>query len=355
MTEVKTNKIVTSAPTKIILTGEHSVVHGSWAIAVPINLRNRVELTSEEPRGKPELFLEEVGEPKWWARMHADGTFEGNEAYKCLFEMAKHIFSQNGTSLEKIGKNLRVELHFCHSPKGTGNSASVAAALALALNSLLGKKPSRQELFETVQVSEKVVHGAPSGVDARTVVSDNAQKFRKEFLPDGSTKFHFQDIDLKLPRDTTLLVINTSLPEAKTESTGELVTRFSQTHFKKNPGELTSEERKRITEPFNEIVLTMEKELHEEGNPQKLGELFNKNHLLLANGRVSSPRIEEARKICLEAGALGAKLTGAGGSGGAVIALVKKEKAKALIEALKGGGFRAFEAQTADRGASAGE
>lgn len=345
-------EIISSAPNKIIITGEHAVVHGSWAIATPINLRNRIELsaadcgTSEEP----EIFFEDVNEPEWRARLKASGAFEGNEVYKAFFEMAKHIFSKNGTNLEKVDKKLHAKLYYSYAPKGTGNSASIAAAFALALYAFLGKKPGRDELFETVQVSEKVVHGAPSGIDARTVISDKAQKFRKEFLPDGSVRFHFEDVELQLPSGTVLLIISPP-SEEKMESTGELVTRFAQTHFHKNPGELNAEERTAITKPFDEIVAAIERELHAGGDAGKLGKLFNENHELLKKGDVSSPRIEEARRICLDNGALGAKLTGAGGNAGATIALAFAKDALKIEERLKAAGFKVIEARIAERGA----
>ncbi|MGB9576954.1 MAG: mevalonate kinase, partial [Candidatus Norongarragalinales archaeon] len=78
----------------------------------------------------------------------------------------------------------------------------------------------------------------------------------------------------------------------------------------------------------------------------------NENHELLRQAGVSSKGIEEARKIALENNAYGAKLTGAGGVGGAVIALVAKEKIPVVKAALEKSGFKSFQSEFSDRGAS---
>jgi len=66
------------------------------------------------------------------------------------------------------------------------------------------------------------------------------------------------------------------------------------------------------------------------GDERLIGELMNENHRLLQNIGVSHEKIDEIFKICLRKGALGAKLTGAGG-GGSLIALIPKKDRMRLI------------------------
>ncbi len=75
---------------------------------------------------------------------------------------------------------------------------------------------------------------------------------------------------------------------------------------------------------------------------------MNANHELLKP--VSTDDIEKARQLALSAGALGAKLTGAGGKGGAVLALVQKSDVGKVQAALIGAGFPCFEAEIAKTG-----
>ena len=73
-----------------------------------------------------------------------------------------------------------------------------------------------------------------------------------------------------------------------------------------------------------------------EGNESELGSLLTENHNLLSILGVSHPDIEKLIKICLDNGALGAKLTGAG-KGGAVIALIPNDSSKEILAKISRG------------------
>jgi len=70
----------------------------------------------------------------------------------------------------------------------------------------------------------------------------------------------------------------------------------------------------------------------EAGDLESLGDAMNVNHGLLAAAGVSSPALDIAVDTLRRAGALGAKLTGAGGDGGAVVALFRKAPATGTLE-----------------------
>jgi mevalonate kinase len=83
----------------------------------------------------------------------------------------------------------------------------------------------------------------------------------------------------------------------------------------------------------------------ESGELERLGLLMNENQLLLQQISVSSKKVDDLVKACIAAGALGAKITGAGG-GGSVIALAAGEKESARIaEGIRKAGCDPIEAQ----------
>lgn len=337
-----------SAPNKIIVSGEHSVVYGSWALAVPIEVfgkRNVVRV--EEINGEARLEFEgDLGK----AVFYADGRNEGNGLYFPLSEGVKKVFEITGKEWDK---GYRAELEWSSSPKGTGNSSSVPCALCLAIFSLLGYKPSKKELFEVTFAVDNVYHSMKSsGLDPQTVVSDNAQKYRKEFHEDGQVTFHFEDVKLELPNGSALLLID-SYREGEKANTGNMIELFAKNNgISKKPSEMSDEEREGIVKPFNKLVLEIIGECREGGNAERLGKLMEENHAMLRKSGVSSQEIEECLKICKENGAWGGKLIGGGGNGGAVIAVMEKEDLKKCEKDLKEKGFNCFEVQFAKKGPS---
>jgi mevalonate kinase len=95
----------------------------------------------------------------------------------------------------------------------------------------------------------------------------------------------------------------------------------------------------------------------EAGDLPGLGSLMNYNQMLLSGLFVSTEGIEHCCALAREAGALGAKLTGAGG-GGAVIALCDGDSAPVLA-AWRAAGIECFgstvRAFTAAKGSSLGK
>jgi mevalonate kinase len=229
--------------------------------------------------------------------------------------------------------------------KGMGGSASVCASFAAALFTYLHLKYSPEEIFEAVQAGEEVAHGGrPSGIDAITVLSGAPQKFCKQFEP---VKYVSEPFNAELPEATTLLVIDSYKGERDT--TGNLIARFAASNgIGKKPDELGQTEREKLLMPYQKILDSALGELRKEGDAVALGKLMDANHGLLKS--VSTDEIEKARELALSAGALGSKLTGAGGKGGAVLALVRKAELEKVQAALVGAGFPCFEAQIARRG-----
>jgi mevalonate kinase len=81
----------------------------------------------------------------------------------------------------------------------------------------------------------------------------------------------------------------------------------------------------------------------ESGKYDKVGELMNENQILLQQIGISHHKVHDIIEICSKAGAMGAKITGAGG-GGAVIALAaSKQESTKIASHVKAAGYQSFE------------
>ncbi len=334
-------KIVAKAPCKVIITGEHGVVHGSPAIAMSIEPFNTVTLTSEP--GKPCVAIKSKGRE---VELNEKGeVVKGNIEWMVYPELVKHFIQKEGFVVkERILLNIESNV-----PKGVGASSSIAVALAIAILKYAGKTFTKEDLFEAGQFVDKIAHGgSPSGVDTMTVTTGPTKLVRS--VENGQVKWNFYPEKVALPSETELIVVDT-FKEGKRAGTGEMVKTVSKALGLLKPdgsvkplNEFSEEDKKRIL-PFTKIFEKIAAQLKPNGDAEALGRLMNENHELLANLGTSTQGIEEACSICLDNGAYGAKITGAGGEGSAVIALVKKAKAREVIRKLKQSGFNAFEAK----------
>ncbi len=323
--------ITASAPTKVIISGEHAVVHGCTAIAVPLEVRNYVT-------------VETVDEKKIEIKQ---GVLEGfdqtlNEKF-CAGLQAVFNFV-------KPSKGVSFDRRYSGMPKGCGNSASIGASFALCLYAIDSRNPSTDELFDATQEFEKIMHVNPSGIDARTVLGDSALIMKKSWAQDGSVKFDFKHQKLVLPKGTVLLIIDRRALGEKEMTTGELVAIFSQNLVGKKPNEVTQEERDEMVAPFEPVVNGIISELHENGNAEKLGGLFLENNALLVKGGVVPESMVKTVGECIEEGCLGAKGTGACGPGGGVIALAWEKDFSEIKQNLESKKYKAKPAKFATQG-----
>ncbi len=336
------------ACTKAILCGEHFVVHGERAIAIPAKPKNCADL-SEWGSENSLKIIGRSGE----AVFTSEGTISGQEALQSFAPIYFEILRMAKTASHQ---GLEIKLGYSGAPKGMGNSASLACAIAKALAGYFGVKLSRQQLFSLVQLSEKVAHSNPSGIDAKTVVEEKPQLFRRGM---GSSLPEFAPILVRLPKDSSLIIIDTSGGNGSSAKTSELVEKFTR-YLVGNKKE------KSLRNSYRKILSSFISELRKESpDPEVLGNLMDENHALLREGGVSSYSIEHAIAILTSAGpkiwgakrkgrlgaksqkrvaqgglVYGAKLTGAGGDGGAVLALIKKRGFPEIKKKLGQAGFR---------------
>jgi mevalonate kinase len=179
---------------------------------------------------------------------------------------------------------------------GLGSSAAMAVAIARAVAARTGAGPVA--IDDAVLVSERVFHGTPSGIDAAAAARGDVGLFTR----DGGWRPAALRQPFKLcvgfsgrPRDTA----------AQVAAVGALCRRTPVAA--------------RLVETLGDVTRAGADALAV-GNIDELGRLFDLAHGLLCGLRVSTPELDALVHEARAAGAIGAKLTGAGG-GGAVIAL----------------------------------
>ncbi len=340
-------KATASAPNKIILAGEHSVVYGGKAISVPVEVngrRNRAIATAAKGSGRIAVTAGRQ------TSSLLDGSATGDREYFPVLHAVDFALQKHAR--QKLAESdVHIVMGFAGAPKGTGNSASMSASAACAACAALGTAITRQELFEATMVAENEYHaGKASGLDPMTVCSDEPLVFRKDFSKKG-VKLDYVQRKLSLPKGSSLILVN-ALFGGKRAYTDEMMDAFAQANrIDCAPEALPKERRKTLVAPYDMLVEDMEKELNPNGSMETLGELFDENHALLSCSDVSCHSIERVRKIARNAGALGAKLTGAGGNGGCVLVLCASEDEESIKATLENGKFRCFEARFSHRGA----
>jgi hydroxymethylglutaryl-CoA reductase len=161
---------------------------------------------------------------------------------------------------------------------------------------------SADELYRHALALETIFHGAPSGIDHTVVIGQRVIGFKRQ--NDEVSVWH---ITLKSPLK---LVIGLVGPH---DGTKNAVMELAERR-KRHPAAY-----QRIFAGLDEIAQEMEQALIA-GEQAGVGELMNMAQGYLNALSLSTPEIEKLCAIAKDRGALGAKLTGAGG-GGAVIAL----------------------------------
>ena len=289
---------------KVILCGEHAVVYGVPAIAAGIS------------RG-----AEATAERSAEARIHI-----GEDAFDPGSEVAT-AYARLLASLDAPACTTRVQVEIVVG-SGLGASAAIAVATARAVLDAIGDDHDRQRrVLAAASAFEEVFHGNPSGIDTAAAASAGCIWFCRGSEPEL----------IRLPA-ALLVAVGIAGPPASTKLMVDGVRALKQ----RRP-ELVQKALDGIESLVRNAKLCLEA-----GDVDGLGKLMNLNQMLLAGLHVSSVEIENACGIARDAGALGAKLTGAGG-GGAVIALVDRDATK-VLDAWRANDIQCFAAEVGARG-----
>ena len=294
-----------SAPGKIILFGEHAVVFGRPALAVPVTqVRAQVDV-SESPRPGIWIDAPDVG-------LHGDlKVLPSDQPVAALVHNLLGALPQNPHPDLQITITSTIPV-----ASGMGSGAAVSVAVIRALTSALGSPFSDEQVSAYAYEIEKLYHGTPSGID-NTVVT----YARPVFFVKG------QPVEtLSVGAPFTLVIGSTGVPAPTRESVADV-------------RKLWQSDKVKWEAVFDEIgdVSSKARETIENGQWRKLGDLMNQNQALLRQLTVSSPELDRLISAARNAGALGAKLSG-GGRGGNIIALVEAGSAEAVATALGSAG-----------------
>ena len=260
---------VGQAHSKIILIGEHAVVYGYPAISVPLL---EVEVTCKVvPAATPwRLFEEDTLSMAVYASLEYLNIKEA--CIRCQIDSA------------------------IPEKRGMGSSAAISIAAIRAVFDYFEAELPYDVLEILVNRAEMIAHMNPSGLDAKTCLSDQPIRFIKNVGFD----------ELAMDLSAFLVIADTGVYGHTREAIQVVQSKGKNAlPFLHALGELTQKAEEAIN--TKDAVF--------------LGEILTKAHGNLKEIGVSSPEADALVETALQHGALGAKMSG-GGLGGCIIALV---------------------------------
>lgn len=314
-----TSRSASSAPGKIILFGEHAVVYGRPALAVPVaQVHAAVEILDADRAG---IWIDAPD-----INLHAElNTLPSDHPIAAVIH---NFLFLSRLSPSPVGGGIRGEGRFPHLDikinstipvaSGLGSGAAVTVALTRALSFHLNHSMTAEEINSFAYEIEKLYHGTPSGIDNTVVTYAQPVYFIKG-----------QSIELfKVGSPFTLVIGDTGVSAPTKEAVGDV-------------RKLWEVDKARWENIFDQVGEIAKQARHfiESAKWEMLGELMNENHLFLQEMTVSSPELDQLVSAARNAGALGAKLSG-GGRGGNMIALVEDNRAQSIAEALISAGAK---------------
>lgn len=296
-----------SAPGKIILFGEHAVVYGRPALAVPVTQLQARVTVSENSRGGIWIEAPNINLSSDLALLPPEHPL----AAVVLSVFSSLNIAQPPACTIYIQSTIPVA-------SGLGSGTAVSVAILRALSAYLNHPFPDEQVNKLAFEAEKLHHGIPSGID-NTVITFAKPVY---FIKGHPVKtFH-------VGAPFTIVIGDTGIP-APTKDSVRIVRK------------LWESDKARWEKVFDRVgeVVWNARQAIERGDTVDLGNLMSANQVLLQKLTVSCPELDRLVEAARRSGAYGAKLSG-GGRGGNMIALVKKESAPAIAEALKSAGAR---------------
>lgn len=313
---------------KVILFGEHAVVYGVPALAVGIERGASAE-SAKANAGEANANASTLHVREWNVTVD-DGADrnDGSEraplarAFGDLIAATRDAQRAAGEApVGVVSLDASADL-----PPGGGLGCS--AALGVAVARALDPAAADEAIAARVMAWERVFHGNPSGIDAAVSALGGCVFFQRD-VTSADAPPAIERVHLPAPMN---LCIGHSGQSSSTKSMVEAVARMR-------------DRRPETTQKTFDAIHTLVKNARlaiEDGDLRAVGQLLDLNQMLLSGLFVSTPEIEQMCGTARSAGALGAKLTGAGG-GGCVVALVDTAARGAdVLSAWKAEGFEGF-------------
>ena len=318
-----------AAPGKVLLLGEHAVVYGHPALAAALPREVHVEV-AEDPAG-PVIELCIASSTSTSPSTRTTNSTSPSTLFpgRAPIPVPPELLCAAAEMAAEVGAPARFRARVVSELPlggGLGSSAALGVALARALSQLAGRDCSPERAAELALQLERVFHGAPSGVDPAICARGGVLLFRRGEPP---------SIERVVLRERVhLAVVLTGIARGTRSTVLPLSARRS--------------ERPALYDPMLALLGELARggaEALTRGDLQDLGVRFDAAHGLLAALGVSCSELEEAVVALRGAGALGAKLTGAGGGGAAIGLARDAEHAAALVGAVARRGMEAFAAE----------
>lgn len=304
------------APGKIILFGEHAVVYGQPAIAIPVtevHATARVIPKIDSKPGQVSIHAKDL-------QFESDLTDlpEGHPLAAPIY-LTLEKCSPHHTPAFTVELSSTIPI-----AAGMGSSAAVSVAIIRALSSFLGSPLLPEEISQLAYQVEIIHHGTPSGIDNTVIAYEKPVLFKRD-----------QPIQvLKIKRPTSWVIADSGEKTPTRETVASVREKYTN-----DPDTYSS--------IFKDIGAIAEKAYRAliKGDSASLGELMNKNQHLLEKLDVSSSHLNALIEAAKSAGAFGAKLSG-GGRGGNMIAAVSPESVPQVKTALLEAGAKQVIATT---------
>ena len=312
-----------SAPGNLFFAGEHAVVYGRPGIIAAIGKRTYCTAT-ERKDAKVIVESREYGKASGILKKGKVVSRQGKEPLMPLLNLIEIIAGRNelnrGVEL-KIESEIPVE-------SGLSSSTAVLSSILCALNGLFGLGIERSAYFDYLYPLQIEIHGGKAS--GSEIISSSMGGYHRiqKVERNGETNMRWNS----LGEHEFNIVVGNTLVRAPTVLT---VKHHVPSLMKRFPGMV-----EQVFERITVICNKMEKALANE-DTELLGILMNENQRLLAELGISHPKLDDCISEALKAGALGAKLSGAGW-GGVMFALVKKGDERNVAKAIASTGAEAI-------------
>lgn len=295
-----------TAPGKIILFGEHAVVYGRPAIAIPLSQLRATAVVAPATQSGIRLIAPDLGQDVLLAGAPPDDPIA---AVIRQVQTAVHR-----PTLPDMTITVSSQIPIA---SGLGSGAAITAAVVRALADFLGMghQATPEWVSALTYEVEKIHHGTPSGIDNTVVAYEMPVYFVRQ-----QPQNHIEPFTVARPLH--LLVADTGVRSSTKIAVGDV-----RRHWQENPAKFEA-----LFDGCGRIAAAARAAI-ETGDVAALGPLMVENHALLQEMTVSSPELDRLVTAAIAAGALGAKLSGAG-RGGNMIALVTPETTTAVCQSL---------------------
>ncbi len=278
---------------KVILFGEHAVVYGRPAIAVPVA---QVEARATIEQGSFGQGIE-VNAPDLGKRIVVREAGDG-EPLAHIVRLTMRAMHRDDDPDLTITVTSSVPI-----ARGMGSGAAVSTAIVRALFRHHGHWSPSRAISDLVYETEVIYHGTPSGID-NTVIAFEKPVY---FVKDAVREIFW------LGEPFLIAIADTGIQTSTRKVVGDLRRRYEADPTGCDP----------LFDRVGEITVRARMAM-QQGEIEALGRLMDDNHTLLQKLGVSCPELDRLVTAAREGGALGAKMSGSGW-GGNMIALISRE------------------------------